>query len=116
MKINMNNYNTNEILESFLTLPKNWNNNGAMTPSKELVNKMKGIVSVLPIQPEVFLTARDSIQFQYEKDNGNYLEFELFENGKLEMFKTDSNNNEESKSIKVNIEFILKTINEFYRI
>lgn len=113
----MNTYDLNEnieTLESFLTLPENWNDNGAMPPSKELVNKMKGIVSVLPIQPEIFLTARDSIQFQYEKDNGDYLEFELFEDGKLGMFKIDSNNNEENKTIKADIEFIIKVVDEFY--
>ncbi|KJE25644.1 hypothetical protein LG52_3208 [Geobacillus kaustophilus] len=36
-------------------------------------------------QPKLFPTARDSIQLEFEKENGDYLEFELFEN-KIDVF------------------------------
>ena len=38
------------------------------------------------IQPRIFPTARNSIQFEYEKQDGEYLEFELFEDGRLKKF------------------------------
>lgn len=45
---------------------------------KVLLNAVK-LLKMLPILPDIFPTFRDSIQFEYEKSNGEYLEFEVFE-------------------------------------
>lgn len=73
-------------LDEIAALPDNWNNNQAPHFSTEIIAKMRMILSSLPIQPSVFPTARYSIQFEYEKQNGEYLEFELFEDGRLKKF------------------------------
>lgn len=42
-----------------------------------LKSKCLDILSTVDQQPEIFPTGRGSIQFEYEKDNGDYLEFEI---------------------------------------
>lgn len=37
------------------------------------------LLKMLPILPDIFPTFRDSVQFECEKSDGKYLEFEIFE-------------------------------------
>lgn len=69
-------------LHSFIELPENWNDNGAKPVSLTLVNKCIEFINSpnLNYQPDIFPTARDSVQFEYEKPNGSYLEIEIYEN------------------------------------
>lgn len=82
-----------KILDSILKLEKDWNDNNADPFSKILINKCKLIIEDLTVQPDIFPTANDSIQMEYEKDNGSYLEFEIFDN-RIEVFCIDSFGNE----------------------
>ncbi len=68
-----------QLLESYKTLPHNWNYNEAEPFSGEIVEKVIRIIKKLKSQPQIFPTGRMSIQLEYEKDNGDYLEFEIFE-------------------------------------
>ena len=83
-------------------LQDGWNGKDANSFSKELIGKAKGIIMKLIIQPDVFPTARDSIQFEYEKKNGDYLEFELFESGILKMFLYEHTGNSKTRYISEN--------------
>lgn len=58
----------------------NWNDNGAKKFSDKLIVKCYSILFGLPVLPEIFPVADGSIQFEYEKDDGSYLEFDIFEN------------------------------------
>lgn len=73
-------------LSEIRCLTDNWNGNGAPKFSDELLAAAKKIVETLSRQPDIFPTARESIQFEYENDLGDYLEFELFEGGRLKKF------------------------------
>lgn len=53
----------------------NWNGNGANSFSTKLIEKCREIVTQLVAEPFVCPTACGSIQFEYEKDNGDYLKF-----------------------------------------
>lgn len=66
-------------LDQIATLKDNWNGYDAKAFSKELVEKCKDIISALELQPKIFPTGRQSIQFQYELEDRSYLEFEIFE-------------------------------------
>lgn len=66
-------------LDSFAELPDNWNGYGAGRISEKLIEKTKRIIFGLSVQPMLFPTGRKSIQFEYEKPDGEYLEFEVFE-------------------------------------
>jgi hypothetical protein len=69
-----------ERIISYSKLSENWNGNGAKAISKEVVEKALNLLDIHMIdrQPEIFPTARNSIQFEYE-DVDNYLEIEIFQ-------------------------------------
>lgn len=74
----------NARLNEIAGLKDNWNGYGAKAFSKELVEYCRGIVNELAAESFIArlfiaLTACDSIQFEYEKDNGDYLEFNIIE-------------------------------------
>lgn len=62
-------------------LGDNWNGNGALAFSESLIDRCSNLVRILKSQPCIFPTAQESIQFEWETDNGEYIEVELFENG-----------------------------------
>lgn len=64
---------------------------------KVLLNAVK-VLKMLPILPDIFPTFRDSIQFEYEKSDGAYLEFEVFEN-KIGVFSLSSDGREKELQI-----------------
>ena len=65
-------------LRGFKNLAENWNGNGAMPFEAGLIEKATGMMMALKRQPQIFPTARQSVQFEYHKANGDYLEFEIF--------------------------------------
>jgi len=84
-------------------LENNWNGNGAAAFSKEILAKTRELVSLLSEQPTILPTGRDSIQLEYEKQNGDYLEFELFEGGRLKMFSYTHDGIAETKDISFDL-------------
>lgn len=102
-----------EKLDSILALPNNWNENGAEKFNQKLVDRCKSLLDILPIQPEIFPTAANSIQFEYEKGNGDYLEFNVCEDN-VYIYKVVSEN-EFSSEIDINQEKTLQQIvSDFY--
>lgn len=73
------------LLRSFLDLEYNWNDNGADPFSHNLISYAQSLVLDLIRQPDVFPTARQSIQFEYENENNDYLEIEIFKD-KMEIY------------------------------
>jgi hypothetical protein len=69
-----------EILKGISELEYNWNNNEAEPFSPNLLSYCRNIINEIVHQPDIFPTGRKSIQMEYEKDNGEYLELEIFEN------------------------------------
>ncbi|MFJ7646110.1 hypothetical protein ACIQ1H_01100 [Lysinibacillus sp. NPDC097279] len=103
------NFNT---LNSFLDLPENWNDNDAECFEEGLVKKAMRIIRKLPMQPDVFPTARNSIQFEYEKENGEYLEFEIFSKS-IECFMIDADGMEKEFNVYDVVEMIQEVV-DFY--
>ena len=98
-------------LHEYSQLDYNWNFNGAEPFAKEVINLCWERINELEIQPEIFPTACGSIQFEYEKDNKDYLEFEIYQD-RIEVFKIINGNEEE---FDVNASDDLNNIvNEFF--
>ena len=76
MKRNL--YDTKIVLVNIRNLKDNWNEEGAKAFSETLVNRCWLICLKLKIQPMIYPTARDSIQFEYELEDKSYLEFEIY--------------------------------------
>lgn len=79
----LKNYQTlNEIVQ----LEDNWNGNVASKFAKELLDTVRSIIENLFRQPEIYPSSRNNIQLEYINQAGDYLEFEIFENGMNHMF------------------------------
>ncbi len=101
-------------LDAFYHLSDNWNGNGAAPLPSCIIENMKDIIMSLKHQPDIFPTACDSIQFEYEKGSGEYLEFELSENNTLKVFEIDKLGNENQYFIKPDALNINEVVNKFY--
>lgn len=78
--------NLNEIAD----LKDNWNCNGAKAFPESIFRYMSDLMDTIDPKnrpTRFFPTASDSIQFEYEKSNGEYLEFELDITGALKVFR-----------------------------
>jgi hypothetical protein len=72
-------------LNSYRDLLPNWNTYGAPPISLNAIEKAIRVLETLNVQPEIFPTGRNSIQFEYAC-GPDYIEFEIFEN-KIEYFQ-----------------------------
>lgn len=66
-------------IDEFGEYEDDWNGYGARKFTAKLLECAREIAVLLPEQFEVFPVARNSVQFEYEYDDGDYLEFEVFE-------------------------------------
>jgi len=99
-------------LHEYSQLEKNWDSEGAKPFAKKLINYAWEIIIKLDIQPEIFPTMRESIQLEYEKDNGDYLEFEIYED-RIEVFEIIAKNEREYNVYATND--LNGIVNEFQR-
>lgn len=65
------------IVEHFKSLGHGWNGYSAELLSDATINKAVNILPQLDYQPRVFPTGRGTIQFEYFKKGGDYLEIEI---------------------------------------
>ncbi|MEQ6376304.1 hypothetical protein RZN25_05625 [Bacillaceae bacterium S4-13-56] len=101
-------------LYSFKELELNWNNNQGLPFDREIILFCIDIVSSLTKQPDVFPTGRNSIQLEYEKENGEYLEFEVFQN-QINVFYMNGNDDEKEDILSITEKNqINEIVSEFY--
>lgn len=100
-------------LDEIAHLEENWNGNGASAFSEKHVDTMKKLISELKKQPFISPTAKGSIQFEYEDEQGNYLEFELFPDNSVKKFYYSKDNVASTENIT--IEKVSDAVNDFYR-
>ena len=87
-------------LDMIASLDDNWNNNGAKAFSSSLIMKTRNIISSLNIQPEIFPTACESIQLEYTKPDGSYLEIEISESEYVEIFIINSDGTNHTTNVR----------------
>lgn len=95
-------------LKDLEKLEYNWNGNGAEPFTTEVLNNANYIYHNIIREPKIFPTGRKSIQFEYEKNNGDYLEFEIFHD-RVEVYMEVS---EEEKEITIPLINVVKKVNE----
>ena len=101
-------------LDEIKSLKRNWNGNKAKPITKKIVNKTKSLIINLEKQPQVFPTANDSIQMEYDGDNNSYLEFQITKENILSYFRIDRNGKETSGIIPVSSFALNALVKEFY--
>lgn len=101
-----------DILSEIGELQDNWNNYGAQKFNQELIFKCLRIINStnLKFQPEIFPTANQSIQFEYEPDDQHYLEVEIF-NDHIKIYGRV--NAEIRQSDNLTVEEVIDEINQF---
>lgn len=99
-------------LEEISNLPDGWNDSEARSFPSEFLIYVRGILFSLEIDPDIFPTARGSIQLEYNNTSGDYLEFEIFADGKIKKFYC--NRNGKSSTDFVSASQLNGILNQFY--
>ena len=100
-------------LEMISELEDGWDGEDAKSFDIKLIERIKMIISSLKYQPEIFPTACETIQLEYDHNNGAYLEFEIGNDDEIKVFSIDENGNEESYNISDDKE-VCKVVDKFY--
>ena len=100
-------------LAQIAMLNDNWDGYGAEPIPYNTLHKAQYLIHTLHFQPEIFPTAAGSLQLEYEKDNGDYLEFQFTGEGACEVFRCIGNNEEYFRSLD-NPEALNSIVEDFY--
>ena len=100
-------------LTQIALLKNNWDGYGAEPLPRETIYHAQRLIYSLHFQPEIFPTAAGSLQIEYEKDNGDYLELQFTGKGFCEAFRC-INGNEEYFSLPDNSNSLNALIDDFY--
>lgn len=104
-----------ETLKIIEKLKKNWNGNNAEPISQKIIDVVRGLICILgDKQPDIFPTACDSLQIEYEKNNGEYLEFEFLNNNVVKWFSIDRSSKETYGEFEYDINTIKGMVDDFY--
>ena len=85
-------------LDVISNLNDNWDGYGAEPLQKKLIALTADLIRKLYIQPEIFPTADGTIQLEFEKGNGDYLELQFSGKGLCDVFRLRGDNEEYFKS------------------
>lgn len=94
-------------------LQENWNQNGAKRISEVIIKNVRRLILSFKNQPEVFPTACDAVQLEWDKKNGEYLEMEVLED-RINLFQIDVDGSEVQRTISFDEAVINEIIKEFY--
>ena len=100
-------------LEQISLLADNWDGNGAKAFDKQLIAKVKDLIGVLDVQPEIFPLSYGSIQMEYEKEDDSYLEIEINLNDTWDVFELNENGEESAFSVAADAEVVNKVAKDF---
>ena len=79
-----------------------------------ILEKVKDFIPKLYRQPEIFPLQDGGLQFEYDRDDGAYLEFEFHADNKVKMFFADFDGCEQNKELNCNIDEINNAIGSFF--
>ena len=100
-------------LSEIALLPDNWNNNGAEKIPATIIKTVRKLLMSLEFQPEVFPTACDAVQLEWENKNNEYLEMEVLEDS-INVFRIASDGGEEQSTIAIDDAAVKKIVRDFY--
>lgn len=103
-----------EKLNLIANFEENWNGYNAPKFDSALIDKAKEFIQQISFQPEVFPIPGGAIQFEYNKDNGEYLELEISLDTIVSVFQIKESGEEREYEIKSYIHEINKIVEEFY--
>lgn len=96
------------------TLEDNWNGNGAPSFPRKLIEKVHGIITDLAIQPELFPTALQTIQLEYDNSRKDHMEIEIGTDDMSEVFVVGNSGGESIERIESTARAINERVGAFY--
>ena len=103
-----------QLLRKIKELEYDWNGYGANPIPAVLIDKMKTLVWTLPIQPEIFPTARETIQFEFDLQNRSHIEFELFQDDSVHVFEKTPSGETRKENFLYDVQKIIEVVSRFY--
>ena len=100
-------------LEQISLLADNWDGNWSKAFDKQLIAKVKDLIGVLDVQPEIFPLSYGSIQMEYEKEDDSYMEIEINLNDTWDVFELNENGEESAFSVAADAEVVNKVAKDF---
>lgn len=101
-------------LEEISSLKNNWNGNGAPAIPQVLIKKTRALLKTLAIQPEIFPTALETIQLEFDNPNHDHMEIEIGISDKAEVFVAPYDDSEYCEEIRSTAASINKRVMAFY--
>lgn len=101
-------------LKMIAGLKKNWNGNGASPFQPKLIAKVTGLLRDLQIQPEIFPTAIQTIQLEYDNSRHDHMEIEIGTDTIAEVFIVTYQGNEILEQISSDASVLNERILAFY--
>ena len=99
-------------LRSFMDLPDDWNGYGAKQFSKDYICFAEYLLENLPIEAQVYPISDGRVQFEFDKDDGSYLEFEINRDKTVSVFEILPDDSEREYTAKS--EEITRIVKQFY--
>ena len=105
-------------IDDITLLEQDWNGYNASPISKDIITNAKKVVNILIYQPEIFPTARNTIQFEYNIGNNRtaYLEIEVYANKYTVLIVYEHNYQSAFQDVITNISKLTNVINPFFDI
>ena len=94
-------------------LSDNWNNNGAGKIPTSIIKSVRKLLMTIEFQPEIFPTACDALQLEWDNSKEEYLEMEILDES-INVFQIDSDGNETQNTIEFDAEVIKEMVRDFY--
>ncbi|MCR5625699.1 MAG: type II toxin-antitoxin system Phd/YefM family antitoxin [Lachnospiraceae bacterium] len=101
-------------LSYIAALKEGWNGNGAPAFDKKLISKVRELLENLSIQPEVFPTALQTIQLEYDNSRRDHMEIEVGLSNTAEIFLVRYDGSESFEQIPADADHINKKAGAFY--
>ena len=101
-------------LEEIGSLKDNWNGKGAPAIPPVLIKKTRALLKSLTIQPEIFPTALETIQLEFDNSRHDHMEIEIGTSDKAEVFVAPYDDSEYCEEIRSTAASINKRVMAFY--
>lgn len=101
-------------LDEISSLKDNWNGNGAPSIPPALIKKTRALLKSLTMQPELFPTALETIQLEFDNPNHDHMEIEIGLSDQAEVFVAPYNDSEYFETIRSTPASINERVATFY--
>ncbi len=101
-------------LKSIAALKDGWNGNGAEAIPGEVIRQAEKLIKCMPVQPEIFPTALQTIQFEYDNARRDHIEIEIDGSDTADIFEVTYFGQEREEAISADPDSICERVMKFY--